>query len=70
MCYRYLTLSLKKAGNIFFALKLRFCLFCLEHILFIKPPLNELKKDLQTVKESNWKGGKNWATKTYRRYFS
>jgi len=53
-----------------FATKLRFCLFCLEYILFIQPPMKELERDLRKVESSEAHYLQKWAHKTYRRYFS
>jgi len=53
-----------------FAAKLRFCLFCLEYILFIPPPKKELEKDLKKVANYQPLYLRKWAIKQYSKYFS
>lgn len=53
-----------------FAAKLRFCLFCLEYILFIPPPKKELERDLRKVANYPQQKHRHWAMRQYNRYFS
>ncbi len=53
-----------------FASKLRFCLFCLEYILFIPPPRRELARDLKKVANYRTPRHRNWAMRKFNKYFS
>lgn len=53
-----------------FAAKLRFCLFCLEYILFIPPPKRELERDLRRVANYPQQKHRHWAMRQYNKYFS
>ena len=53
-----------------FASKLRFCLFCLEYILFTPPPKKELERDLKKVANSQPLYLRRWAMQKYSKYFS
>ena len=53
-----------------FAAKLRFCLFCLEYILFIPPPRKELERDLRRVANYPQQKHRHWAMRQYNKYFS
>ena len=52
-----------------FASKLRFCLFCLEYILFIPPPRKELARDLKKVANYPQQRHRNWAMRKFNKYF-
>ena len=53
-----------------FASKLRFCLFCLEYILFTPPPKRELARDLREVANYPQQRHRNWAIRKFNKYFS
>lgn len=53
-----------------FAAKLRFCLFCLEYILFIPPPMRELQRDLTKVESYGMPYVSKWVKKVSQKYFS
>ena len=53
-----------------FASKLRFCLFCLEYILFIPPPRRELARDLKKVANYQTQSQREWAMKKFNKYLS
>lgn len=69
---RKLTMALawRKLTQHMFATKLRLCLFCLEYILFIPPPLRALDRDLKKVENFRATHLQNWALKTRKRIFS
>jgi len=65
----YMLIKQRMIRSYLFAMKVRFCLFCLEHILFVDPPLKELKRDLLKVEKSSNNNIRRWALRTYQRYF-
>lgn len=67
---RILLNGLKSIKQHVFATKLRFCLFCLEYILFIQPPMKELHRDLKKVEGYGIPYINEWANKVYQKYFS
>lgn len=69
MDFRYIAWGLKYIGAALFATKLRFCLFCLEYILFTPPPMKALRKDLKRVENSTFQQGIEWARTVKEKYF-
>jgi hypothetical protein len=51
-----------------FGVKLRFCLFCLEHIMLVEPPRKALARDLKKLKKEGSSADKAWSDKVTERY--
>ena len=51
-----------------FGVKLRFCLFCLEHIMLIEPPRKALARDLKRLKKEGSTVDAAWSDKVTERY--
>ena len=51
-----------------FGVKLRFCLFCLEHIMLVEPPRKTLARDLERLKKEGSTAEKAWSDKVTERY--
>ena len=64
-----MALAWRKLTQHMFASKLRLCLFCLEYILFIQPPMKDLDRDLKKVENFRAIHLQNWALKTRKRFF-
>lgn len=51
-----------------FGVKLRFCLFCLEHIMLVEPPRKALARDLKRLKKEGSTADGAWSDKVTDRY--
>ena len=51
-----------------FGVKLRFCLFCLEHIMLVEPPRKALARDLERLKKEGSTVDGAWSDKVTERY--
>ncbi len=69
MDFRYIAWGLKYIKAVLFAIKLRFCLLCLEYILFTPPPMKALRRDLKRVENSTFRQGIEWARTVKAKYF-